>query len=236
MTETQTAAWKRPAIEATVIIVSILLAFAIDAWWEERVERNDESEQLRRLQTEFVTNIERIDVRDFEEGILEACVEVFELIEEGQKNGREEIDVSAKTIGRMLTAPTFDADTPILNGLVRSGRLEIIQNEKVLTLISEWERTLYDYTTFAERARRSVDERLIPAIVLRGDIGPILMTPMLRFSQVDASPLGEVTLRVDDELKGLVSERWRNGRSALDRFAAAREVAEKLVSAIESDQ
>jgi len=25
--------WKRPAIEASVIIFSILFAFAIDAWW-----------------------------------------------------------------------------------------------------------------------------------------------------------------------------------------------------------
>ena len=188
------------------------------------------------MRTEFVTNIERIDGRDFEEGILEACVEVFELIEQGQKNGLEENDVSAKTIARMLTAPTFDADTPILNGLVRSGRLEIIQNKKVLALISEWERTLYDYTTFAERARRSVDEQLIPAIVIRADIGLILMTPMVGFNQVDASQLGEVTVRVDDELKGLVSARWRNGRSALNRFASARKIAEELVAAIESDQ
>jgi len=32
-------AWKRLAIEAPVIVVSILLAFTIDAWWDERGER-----------------------------------------------------------------------------------------------------------------------------------------------------------------------------------------------------
>lgn len=37
MTETQSIAWRRLSIEATVIVASILLAFAIDAWWEERV-------------------------------------------------------------------------------------------------------------------------------------------------------------------------------------------------------
>jgi len=234
MTETTKIAWNRIAIEAMAIVGSILVAFAIDAWWAERLERIDESAQLQRLRAEFVTNIERIDIRTFEEAILEACVEIFELIEESQRKGQEEIDISATTMGLMLTAPTFDADTPILNGLVRSGRLEIIENEEVLALISEWDRTFYDYTTFAERARRSVDERLVPALVVRGDIGSILMTWPVRFNLVKADHLGSVAVRVDNELKGLVAERWRNGRSAIDRLAAAREVAGELVAKIES--
>ena len=53
MTETQSIAWKRLAIEATVIVGSILLAFAIDAWWEERGERQAEVVLLERLRADF---------------------------------------------------------------------------------------------------------------------------------------------------------------------------------------
>ena len=226
--------WKRIGIEAAAIVGSILLAFSIDAWWEERIDRVDELAQLQRLHAEFLTNIDRIDSREFEQGILDATADVYQLIDEGRRNNQDSIEVSAVKIGRMLFAPTFDADTPILGGLIRSGRLEIIEDEAVLSLISEWERTFYDYTTFAERARRSVDERLIPAVVKRGDIGPVLMTRPGSFNRFEADNLPDIQLRIDDELKGLVAERWRNGRTALNRISDARRIAGELVAAIES--
>ncbi len=72
--------WKRISIEAAAIVGSILLAFSIDAWWEERHERIDETEQLARLHVEFTRNIERIDERVWESEILDACIEFFDLI------------------------------------------------------------------------------------------------------------------------------------------------------------
>lgn len=38
MTDTQKLPWKRLLAEATAIVLSILLAFAIDAWWEDRMD------------------------------------------------------------------------------------------------------------------------------------------------------------------------------------------------------
>ena len=101
----------------------------------------------------------------------------------------------------------------------------------MLALISEWDRTFYDYTTFAERARRSVDERLIPAFVVRGDIGSVLM----RRSLAQLSQLDNIPVRIDDELKGLVAERWSNGQDALNLLTDARSVAGELVAKLESD-
>ena len=37
-----------------VIVGSILLAFALQAWWDERQERDRERDPLERLETEFV--------------------------------------------------------------------------------------------------------------------------------------------------------------------------------------
>ena len=46
--------WKRLSIEAAAIVTSILLAFAIDAWWDERVSHGRSVAQLNTLSTEFV--------------------------------------------------------------------------------------------------------------------------------------------------------------------------------------
>ena len=50
---TQKIEWKRLGIEAIAIAGSILLAFAIDAWWDERKESNFEEETLQALEDEY---------------------------------------------------------------------------------------------------------------------------------------------------------------------------------------
>ncbi len=231
--------WKRISIEAAAIVGSILLAFAIDAWWEERHERIDETEQLARLHVEFSKNRERIDERVWESEILDACIEVFDLIEAAQRREVAEIEVLESTMRRVLTAPTFDADTPILNGLIRSGRLEIVEDERILAPLATWERLLRDYTSFAERARRSLDLQLLPAISLRGDVGSILMrSPNFRFDRAGFVPdtTDYVTIRIDQELKVLVAARYRNGRVAVNSLGRARKAADDVVGAIEATQ
>ena len=46
MTEANSIKWRRLSVEAAAIVISILLAFAIDAVWEERQERQTEQEYL----------------------------------------------------------------------------------------------------------------------------------------------------------------------------------------------
>ena len=50
----RTIPWLRVAIEGLVIVSSILLAFGIDAWWDERQEHREEQQILQDLQEEFV--------------------------------------------------------------------------------------------------------------------------------------------------------------------------------------
>ena len=110
--------WKRLTVEAAAIVGSILLAFAIDAWWDERLERAEENEQLIRLRAEFNTNIERIDERLSFSRMVESSSEFFTLIEAGLNQGQPTIDVPTTTLIWFLIAPTFEADTPIFNGLI----------------------------------------------------------------------------------------------------------------------
>ena len=240
MTEPQAIPWKRLVVEATAIVGSILLAFAIDAWWDERLERIDERDQLARLHIEFTENLERISVRtDSYIRLGEASREIFELIEVAQSRGASDIDVPARTLIRMLFAPTFEADMPVLDGLIKSGRLEIIEDQQLLGLISQWERQLRDYTAYAERARRNIDIHLIPAIAVRGDVGPILMRKLnlqSGTSDISQSDLNDiVTIRIDDEFKTFIAERYRNSRSANEMFRRLRVIAEEVLIALEDN-
>ena len=50
--------WRRLALEGGVIVFSILLAFAIDAWWERSQDRELEIQQLARVNAELQLNDE----------------------------------------------------------------------------------------------------------------------------------------------------------------------------------
>ena len=60
MTGTNPIQWPKVALEGVVIVVSILFAFAIDAWWDERNARDAEIEQLVRVGQELRANTERL--------------------------------------------------------------------------------------------------------------------------------------------------------------------------------
>lgn len=52
--------WKRLLVEGLVIVISILLAFGIEAWWQDRQEKAQEIELLKAIRQDFVENQQRI--------------------------------------------------------------------------------------------------------------------------------------------------------------------------------
>ena len=55
MPKSQAISWKRLLAEGLAVVASILLAFGIDAWWQDRQIRKEEHEILQGLQEEFLT-------------------------------------------------------------------------------------------------------------------------------------------------------------------------------------
>ena len=54
MAETQKISWRRLTAEGAAIVISILQAFWIDAWWEDRVESAQLAEYLAAVEAELV--------------------------------------------------------------------------------------------------------------------------------------------------------------------------------------
>jgi len=61
MTNTDDVQWKRTAAEGVAIVVSILLAFWIDTWWEDRKEARLEVVYLLELREDFEQNKSRLE-------------------------------------------------------------------------------------------------------------------------------------------------------------------------------
>lgn len=62
MTDSKEIPWKRLTAEGAAIVVSILLAFAIDAWWGERAEKVALVEYLKVIEAELIAGQENADL------------------------------------------------------------------------------------------------------------------------------------------------------------------------------
>ena len=109
--------WIQIAVEGAAIVISILLAFSIDAWWQERLERLDELQELERLQTEFETNISGIDQFSVIERASNAAHAILVRIINAESENLSSIEIDAGQLYLLTIAPTFEAESPVLDGL-----------------------------------------------------------------------------------------------------------------------
>lgn len=127
MTQMRDIPWPRILVEGTAIVASILLAFGIDAWWDERRERGDEREVLLALKVEFEVNKrEAKAVIDHHEASIQR-------IREFKSMQPESIEAMAPVDFRLLVASfasprTFDPQRGSVRALIGAGKLGILRD------------------------------------------------------------------------------------------------------------
>ena len=125
MNDANSIQWKRLSVEAAAIVASILLAFVIDAWWEQRLERQFGAEYERRIASELrdvgamLEGIERSVQRNIDMG--EAASVFFD----GDRDSldQDQLIVHLYNMGRD-SASKFDDST--YDDLIATGRLGLI--------------------------------------------------------------------------------------------------------------
>ena len=135
--------WPRILAEGTAIVVSILLAFAIQAWWEGRQERAVEAEILAGLTSDFRSNHDQLAlVVAMLEQLLPRLAELNEL-DEGQL-AQVPDDLLPQYVSALQATPTFDARDATLDAAISSGNLRSIQDSQLRSLLAEWRGAVED--------------------------------------------------------------------------------------------
>jgi len=137
MPEHQNIPWKRLTVEAAAIVLSILLAFSIDAWWEDRNEVELEQRLLTALLAEFVQNGEllRQARRQYEQRYMES-LRILEYLQEGASSfDHAELE---KLFRGLLVAETFHLESGAHDGLLGSGELSLVRDEELRNRLAAW--------------------------------------------------------------------------------------------------
>ncbi len=143
MAEPRTIQWETIAVEAVAIVLSILLAFAIDAWWTEKQESDVEHAALQALRSDFAASREELNVVLQSLGGGRSSFARFK-----SATPAELAEIDADAVRRILTGlvknHTFDPVTATLDALANDGRLGLISDPQLLGHLSKWRRDLDD--------------------------------------------------------------------------------------------
>ncbi len=133
----------RLVTEMIVIVASILLAFWIEAAWEERSDRTRERQALGDLQADFLESRKQL-----QDGIELGRIRITSLEALGAvatsripAPSRDSINI---LLGQILWVNSMDPVTSTLDYLKGSGELGILRSERLRILLAGWESDVRD--------------------------------------------------------------------------------------------
>jgi hypothetical protein len=190
--------------EGIAIVASILIAFALDAWWDDRQESARETALLSRLHAESEENLRRLlAARGTHEDALLASDSLFRLI--AIHRGSAPPATVDSLLLRAINTRTFDPASGTLNAVLATGDLNLIRDDSIRTLVAGWPDLVTD-----------LREEQILDFNMSWEFIPLSQ----RF--VFWSPIGGLSYRVTQNYEGLLTSREVAG--ALDNLSQNRRV------------
>ena len=127
--------------EILLVVIGILLAIQIDNWYEAKKNIKQEQIILKNLMKEQNLNKNQIELK------IEACRERIQidsiLLETiNSKEPDKDIDELARMLGAISSPITFDPANGVMKDLILSSKINLIRDEELRLLISEWESNL----------------------------------------------------------------------------------------------
>ena len=119
--------------EILLVVIGILIALQIDNLNEYRKDREEERELLLQLRSEYQSNLEQLNQKiGLREKMITATKKLLDYVDHPEKRNT---DSTLFYLGYTILTPTFD---PIVNDIISSGRIQLLQNPKLKEDLSRW--------------------------------------------------------------------------------------------------
>lgn len=159
--------WRSALLDGLAVLVGILLAFSIDAWWDLRGQREEARAYLAAMETELVSNREAL-VEELK--IIKSWVEQSE----GFLNNVVGPDASPtyNQIREMVWLTGPNRTTPIaraaIDDLVSSGGFQVIDAPKLRRALADYVRALDNDASELEDVRDFFNLHILPYHIAEG--------------------------------------------------------------------
>lgn len=237
MAETPGIAWKRLAIEATVIVASILLAFAIDAWWEERGERNAEVVLLERLRADYIEIQSALNLVESEHReARDACISFMNMPDGASVPATSEGDRMVAVV--FLASRTFNPGSGAVVSFHSGEGARLVRNQSLADKLLAWSGLVEELQEEEANLQKGVAERWTPYIASRVNVGPYVFAfgdLMLGIPSQLSTPTSREPLTVDNEFLNHVLDRFKWQQIALRDIEPVHTAVEEILTLLEEE-
>lgn len=225
--------WTRLLAEALAIVMSILLAFAIDAAWDARGQRLRERSYLERLLTEFRDNRQDlIEDRADRDRILAGFAYVL------SATGAPEL-ASPSEIGSRLQnlSGNFRFYSPshaVLNELVASGDLGLLRSDSLRHALLRYDEE-QQRLAGVEESEQAI-QRIVVVPYLAAHIEVLPWLPPQQLDQLGISPTASQDPRTwlrDPAFQNMILLRWQRARTVQNYSEPVLTEVDRILSILE---
>ena len=178
--------WPRISAEAAAVIVSILFAFAIDAWWDGVKTDRDTQEILDAVLVEMESNLTG----------LQDSIAHHEEIVEAIDTAQDQMSVAGLLDTAVIDVEVFEPGTGALDTLIATGMLGAIDEPALQISLGGFNRLASDLN---ERESRAVEFRDAARRRIAAIGEPIWDRPDAAIIQTDIHMLNLLTMRQAEE-------------------------------------
>jgi hypothetical protein len=223
-----------------VIVVSILLAFGVQASWEEYQERRAESEYLVALRGELdQTRSVIANQRDVTSSVLRAHESLLEQFNTRSYASSDSLLVWLSHLSRPVD---FRPPVAVLDDIVSSGGIQLIRVDSLRLAIAEYERSLELVDRNSQQAWATWSDRIQPYLEARvprvnrlalGSFGTAVGNDVPFGPGPFESKYQEIF--TDPGFQSMIAERWFRVRAANSAREALEPMIERLIVMIDGE-
>ena len=226
MSAASSDSWLRKALrEIPILVLGILIAFALQAWWDEVRAADEERQAFEAVRSELLLNLEGLDLDIERHDRIVAAVEVFHaaMVE------RESALVSDSVLVAAIVSPTYDPATGALESLQRLG----VGSAALAEASGRWLSEVDDATEDEQRSRTFTDEQLSPYLSRNIDLPDADLYRLWVFKLLEAPIETSTRVNSSSELRFLLSTRLKWARLNSQELGEARAQAYTLLEIVD---
>jgi len=130
--------WPRIFAEGGAILLSILLAFWIDAWWDDRADSQRERALLSALLKDFQAARDEFEnISAGHQKVFSSMDEILYWAEAGSVSESDRANVDLR-LSNVFWTPTFNPPMGAVDTILASGRLDLLRNPTLVTELTGW--------------------------------------------------------------------------------------------------
>lgn len=161
------------AAEIVVVVAGVLIALALNAWWQSRQQAHEEQRLLVALLDEFTANQDRLaailafhtDVKDAARTLLAVSADPND-------------PVSADSVDQLLADVTWwssytTLESTVLDAAVQDGQLSLIRTDSLRRLLGTWRSEAASAATQSNQEYAHYAGKWLPALQAEADLAQI---------------------------------------------------------------